>query len=214
MTTYRLTIAHLYPEQMNIYGDRGNIITLRQRCAWRGIETDLVPVMPGSAIDWDAVDIAFFGGGQDSGQALIAADFVERQAAPLHLARFGDLQRRRRWRTSGPQSGRPGVARVLDRARPPVAHMEVPRHREQPRAEVRVRAQHPHLPYEPQEGFVEEILRHSPMAAQAEEEAEYARPVLVVDGVERLRVPCAKPCDKCFLVFRPHRVHNADSRPA
>jgi CobQ-like glutamine amidotransferase family enzyme len=86
MTNYQLTIAHLYPEQMNIYGDRGNIITLRQRCAWRGIETTLLPVGPGSSVDWPTVDLAFFGGGQDSGQALIAADFVERQAAGLRQA--------------------------------------------------------------------------------------------------------------------------------
>ncbi|GAA5527343.1 glutamine amidotransferase [Herpetosiphon gulosus] len=83
---YNLTIAHLYPEQMNIYGDRGNIITLRQRCAWREITTTLIPVMPGSSIDWQSVDLAFFGGGQDSGQALIAADFVEHQAEPLRRA--------------------------------------------------------------------------------------------------------------------------------
>ena len=86
MTNYHLTIAHLYPEQMNIYGDRGNIISLRQRCAWRGIQTTLLPVGPGTNVDWGAVDLAFFGGGQDSGQALIAADFVDRQAAPLSRA--------------------------------------------------------------------------------------------------------------------------------
>lgn len=86
MTEQHLTIAHLYPEQMNIYGDRGNIITLRQRCAWRGIETTIVPVMPGAVVDWEQVDLAFFGGGQDSGQALIAADFVERQASGVRRA--------------------------------------------------------------------------------------------------------------------------------
>lgn len=86
MTGWHLTIAHLYPEQMNIYGDRGNIITLRQRCAWRDIATTVLAVGPGSAVDWDAVDLAFFGGGQDSGQALIAADFVKHQAAGLRRA--------------------------------------------------------------------------------------------------------------------------------
>ena len=90
MTNYQLTIAHLYPEQMNIYGDRGNIITLRQRCAWHGIATTLLPVGPGTAVDWSTVDLAFFGGGQDSGQSLIAADFVERQSAALrHAAEDG-----------------------------------------------------------------------------------------------------------------------------
>jgi lipid II isoglutaminyl synthase (glutamine-hydrolysing) len=84
--SYRLRLAHLYPEQMNIYGDRGNILTLTQRCAWRGVVVDLLPVGVGDDVDWGAVDIAFFGGGQDSGQALIAADFVERQGPVLRAA--------------------------------------------------------------------------------------------------------------------------------
>ena len=84
--SYRLRLAHLYPEQMNIYGDRGNILTLTQRCAWRGVTVDLLPVGVGADVDWGALDIAFFGGGQDSGQALIAADFVERQGPALRAA--------------------------------------------------------------------------------------------------------------------------------
>lgn len=81
-----LRIAHLYPEHMNIYGDRGNIITLEQRCRWRGIDATVVAVRAGDAVDWHAFDLAFFGGGQDSGQGLIAHDFVERQAQGLHAA--------------------------------------------------------------------------------------------------------------------------------
>jgi len=83
---YRLRLAHLYPDQMNIYGDRGNILTLTQRCAWRGIAVDLVPVGVGAGVDWPSIDIAFFGGGQDSGQALIAGDFVQHQGPPLRAA--------------------------------------------------------------------------------------------------------------------------------
>jgi CobQ-like glutamine amidotransferase family enzyme len=84
--SYRLQLAHLYPDQMNIYGDRGNILALTQRCAWRGIALDLLPVGVGRQVDWRAVDIAFFGGGQDSGQALIAADFVQRQGPAIRAA--------------------------------------------------------------------------------------------------------------------------------
>src|SRR6266542_3888401 len=84
--SYRLRLAHLYPEQMNIYGDRGNILTLTRRCAWRGITVDLLLVGVDAEVDWGALDIAFFGGGQDSGQALIAADFVEHQGPALHAA--------------------------------------------------------------------------------------------------------------------------------
>jgi hypothetical protein len=83
---HRLRLAHLYPEQMNIYGDRGNILTLVRRCAWRGIEVELLPVGVGAQVDWDGVDMVFFGGGQDSGQALIAEDFVRRQGPALRDA--------------------------------------------------------------------------------------------------------------------------------
>jgi lipid II isoglutaminyl synthase (glutamine-hydrolysing) len=89
--TYRLRLAHLYPEQMNIYGDRGNILTLAQRCRWRGIELDLLPIGVGAEVDWDVVDLAFFGGGQDSGQALIAEDFVRRQGPTVRAAIDGGL---------------------------------------------------------------------------------------------------------------------------
>jgi lipid II isoglutaminyl synthase (glutamine-hydrolysing) len=84
--SYHLRLAHLYPDQMNIYGDRGNILALTQRCAWRGITVDLLPVGVGAEVDWEAIDIAFFGGGQDSGQALIASDFVERQGPAVRAA--------------------------------------------------------------------------------------------------------------------------------
>ncbi|GAB4112171.1 MAG: glutamine amidotransferase [Roseiflexaceae bacterium] len=83
---YHLRIAHLYPDHMNIYGDRGNVITLQQRCRWRGIEAELIAVGPGATINWADIDIAFFGGGQDSGQALIAEDMVVRQGPGLREA--------------------------------------------------------------------------------------------------------------------------------
>ena len=83
---YQLKIAHLYPDQMNIYGDRGNILTFRQRGLWRSIAMEVDPIRPGADVDWSRYDLAFFGGGQDSGQALIAKDFVVRQAAGLRAA--------------------------------------------------------------------------------------------------------------------------------
>jgi CobQ-like glutamine amidotransferase family enzyme len=83
---YTLKLAHLYPEQMNIYGDRGNILTLRQRALWRSIDLQVEPISSGVVVDWSQYDLAFFGGGQDSGQALIAEDFVQRQAVGLRAA--------------------------------------------------------------------------------------------------------------------------------
>ena len=87
----QLVIGHLYPDQMNIYGDRGNIVTLIQRCLWRGIDATVQPIGVGAEVDWGALDIVFFGGGQDSGQALIAADMVARHSAALKQAIDGGL---------------------------------------------------------------------------------------------------------------------------
>ena len=46
-----LTLGHLYPEQLNMYGDRGNIITLTQRCAWRGVQLRVIPMDIGAPLD-------------------------------------------------------------------------------------------------------------------------------------------------------------------
>jgi CobQ-like glutamine amidotransferase family enzyme len=83
---YQLNIAHIYPEQMNIYGDRGNILTLVQRCQWRDIDVQLDGIKPMQSVDWTRYDLAFFGGGQDSGQALIADDFVQRHGPSVKAA--------------------------------------------------------------------------------------------------------------------------------
>src|SRR6185295_16664827 len=72
----QLTLVHLYPDLMNIYGDRGNIITFRRRCAWRGIELTVQPVGIGDRLTPGACDLIFFGGGQDREQAVISPDFV------------------------------------------------------------------------------------------------------------------------------------------
>ncbi|MCW2529180.1 MAG: hypothetical protein JWM76_4040 [Pseudonocardiales bacterium] len=70
-----LTLVHLYPREMNIYGDTGNVIVLRQRLAWRGLAVDVIPVMVGDAIPTRA-DVILGGGGQDAAQGDIGADFV------------------------------------------------------------------------------------------------------------------------------------------
>lgn len=71
---FRLRLAHLYPTLMNLYGDRGNIIALRSRCAARDI--DLVPdeIGLGERFDPAEYDLLFMGGGQDREQQRIGAD--------------------------------------------------------------------------------------------------------------------------------------------
>jgi CobQ-like glutamine amidotransferase family enzyme len=82
----QVRIAHLYPLQMNIYGDRGNIFALVQRCRWRGIAVQVDALDVGQEVDLLAYDIAFFGGGQDSNQALVADDFRQVKGPALRHA--------------------------------------------------------------------------------------------------------------------------------
>ena len=71
----RLTLVHLYPREMNIYGDTGNVLVLRRRLQWRGLEAAVVPVAVGDPIPSEA-DIILGGGGQDAAQGDIGADFL------------------------------------------------------------------------------------------------------------------------------------------
>ena len=74
----KLTLAHLYPDNMNLYGDIGNILTLTKRCQWRGLEIEIIKVKIGDHLDLKNVDIIFLGGGQDQGQRIIAKDLLSR----------------------------------------------------------------------------------------------------------------------------------------
>jgi CobQ-like glutamine amidotransferase family enzyme len=75
--TLELRICHLYARFLNIYGDRGNLITLNQRAKWRGIETIMKPVGLGEEIDPEWADLYFIGGGQDKQQQVIAVDLLK-----------------------------------------------------------------------------------------------------------------------------------------
>lgn len=70
-----LRILHLYPREMNIYGDWGNVLTILQRAEWHGLETELLEHHPGKRFPRD-VDLVIGGGGQDSGQSLVEADLL------------------------------------------------------------------------------------------------------------------------------------------
>lgn len=84
----KLKIIHLYPAEMNIYGDNGNLLILRQRLGWRGIEADIVPIGIGDNIPHDS-SLIVGGGGQDAGQALIAEDLARKKKDLVHLADSG-----------------------------------------------------------------------------------------------------------------------------
>ncbi|MEW6182040.1 MAG: glutamine amidotransferase [Bacillota bacterium] len=73
-----LTVCHLYPDLLNLYGDRGNIIAFVKRCRWRGISVKVNEVNLGEPVDFAQVDFLFLGGGSDREQGLITADLIDR----------------------------------------------------------------------------------------------------------------------------------------
>jgi CobQ-like glutamine amidotransferase family enzyme len=81
-----LRICHLYPELMNIYGDRGNIIALSRRCLWRGIEVRLSEVSLGGGLDPAEHDLYFIGGGQDREQIMVCEDLSSEKGEALRTA--------------------------------------------------------------------------------------------------------------------------------
>jgi CobQ-like glutamine amidotransferase family enzyme len=81
-----LRVLSLYPDQMNIYADRGNILFLQRRCEWRKIEFGWHGAGPGASIDPSAHDLFYIGGGQDRDQRAVAADMVETKQAALTAA--------------------------------------------------------------------------------------------------------------------------------
>jgi CobQ-like glutamine amidotransferase family enzyme len=81
-----LRVCALYPDLMNIYADRGNLLLLERRCAWRGIGFEVVAAGLGEGIDPHAHDLFYIGGAQDRDQALCAEDMVDTKREALHVA--------------------------------------------------------------------------------------------------------------------------------
>jgi CobQ-like glutamine amidotransferase family enzyme len=79
-------VCALYPDLMNIYADRGNMLMLERRCAWRGLGFALTAAGLGEAVDPDAHDLFYLGGGQDRDQQLVAEDLVATKREALHAA--------------------------------------------------------------------------------------------------------------------------------
>ena len=91
MTAITLRVAHLYPRLMNIYGDRGNITSLRHRCEARGIAFELTELGPGDRLDATAHDLIFAGGAQDREQRGVVDDLLATKAAALREAVENDV---------------------------------------------------------------------------------------------------------------------------
>jgi CobQ-like glutamine amidotransferase family enzyme len=81
-----LRIAHLYADEMNIYGDRGNILTLTRRAEWRGIRVEVRAIGRGPAPDLSDIDLIFWGGGQDRDQELVFTDAAAHKVQAIRAA--------------------------------------------------------------------------------------------------------------------------------
>ncbi len=86
VTGRTLRVCALYPELLNIYADRGNLLVLRRRCQWRGIEFQLSASGLQEPLNSAAHDLYYIGGGQDRDQRLCAEDLLEHKREALHAA--------------------------------------------------------------------------------------------------------------------------------
>ena len=84
-----LRIAHLYPDLMSIYGDRGNVLALTQRARWRDIAVEVRSYTAGTDFDAGWPDLLFFGGGQDQGQDIVGADLQGKNGDAVRRALEG-----------------------------------------------------------------------------------------------------------------------------
>ena len=69
-----LKICHLYPDVLNLYGDGGNIICMKRRLQWRGIDAAVTKMPIGSTQSLAGFDLVFIGGGQDFEQQVLLED--------------------------------------------------------------------------------------------------------------------------------------------
>lgn len=78
-----LTICHLYPDLLNVYGDVGNVLILKHRASLRNISVNIINCSQGDILDPNNTDIIFFGGGQDFEQSIVSDDLKDLKKQPL-----------------------------------------------------------------------------------------------------------------------------------
>lgn len=88
MSGKRLSVLHLYPRDMNIYGDHGNLLVLKKRIEWHGYDPEIIEYNPGDTFPSE-VDMILGGGGQDSGQDKIKSDLLVIGPSIINLAEKG-----------------------------------------------------------------------------------------------------------------------------
>ena len=86
MSELSLNICHLYPDILNLYGDTGNIICMKQRLAWRGIDCTVTGLSVGDKLNAGDFDLFFIGGGQDFEQDVLLSDAALNKKADIIAA--------------------------------------------------------------------------------------------------------------------------------
>ena len=86
MSEKTLRICHLYPDLLNLYGDRGNILCMRRRLEWRGIDAEVTEVTVGQRADFTQFDLFFIGGGQDFEQEVLLSDLKAGKGGEIKAA--------------------------------------------------------------------------------------------------------------------------------
>ena len=82
----KLKICHLYPDLLNLYGDRGNLIAMRRRLEWRGIECEITEIPAGKPLPEEEFDLYFLGSGQDAELEPVLADLAGEKGEALRAA--------------------------------------------------------------------------------------------------------------------------------
>jgi len=81
-----IKICHLYPDVLNLYGDRGNVLCMKKRLLWRGIDCSVTGLPIGESLPLSEFDLFFIGGGQDFEQEILLRDMGNHKAAEVKAA--------------------------------------------------------------------------------------------------------------------------------
>lgn len=87
-----ITIAHLLPDLLDLYGDQGNVRCLEKRCEWRGLPVKVLSILRGQSFDFSEADIVFLGDGSDRSQKLASDQlFLMKDSLKTYLENEGAL---------------------------------------------------------------------------------------------------------------------------
>lgn len=84
-----LRVVYLYPDALNLYGDGGNAMIIKSRCAWRGIPVTVDEVTMGQELNLESADIVLMGGGADRDQLAVAHELASRREEIAHYVESG-----------------------------------------------------------------------------------------------------------------------------